>query len=78
MTVTVTLLGNLSHYSQAGTRGQWQGDVPEGCRLRDLARHVGIPAGASEMATINGALKNFDALVPDGARIVFFSPMSGG
>ena len=78
MTVTVVLLGNLSRYCQPGTLGQWKGEIAEGSRLRDLARHVGIPDGASEMATINGTLKGFDTLLPSGARVLFFSPMSGG
>ena len=78
MTVTVVLLGHLSRYAQNGTPGQWQGDIDEGTRLKDLARQVGIPDGASEMATINGTLKSFDTLVPSDAQVLFFSPMSGG
>jgi hypothetical protein len=79
MIVTVALLGNLNIYSRPGTPGQWEGEIPEGSLLRDLARRVGIPEGAFGMATVNGALRGFDTPVPEpGARILFFSPMSGG
>ena len=79
MVVTVALLGNLSTYSRPGTPGQWQGEIPDGSVLRDLARRIGIPEGLSGVVTVNGILRGLDTPVPESSgRIVFFSPMSGG
>lgn len=78
MNVTVVLNGSLSRYAGAGTPGEWRGTVPEGTRLLDLIRLLGIPEGVVAMATINGDLKRLDTVVTAGARVLLLTPMSGG
>ncbi len=78
MTVTVVLVGTLRRYSLPESPGEWSGQIPEGSRLRELARAIGIPEGLARSAAIDGTLANLDTPIPTGARVMFFSPVSGG
>jgi molybdopterin converting factor small subunit len=78
MKVTVLLHGELRRHSAADTPGEWSGEIAEGTTVRGLIQAIGVRDGAVSGATINGALKSLDTVIPAGARVFLFSWMSGG
>jgi molybdopterin converting factor small subunit len=78
MKVTVILHGSLTRHADPATPGQWTGEVPPDTRIGDLSRLLGIPAGTAVMAAVDGSLKKPDAVLAPNARILLFTPMSGG
>ncbi len=78
MKVTVVLNGALSRYARPQTPGQWHGEVPRGARILDLLGLLGIPGGTAVMATVDGSLRKPETVLPPDARVLLFTPMSGG
>jgi molybdopterin converting factor small subunit len=78
MRVTVILHGSLTRHADPGTPGQWAGEVPPSTRIGELVRLLGIPEGTAIMAAVDGSLKKPDTVLAPNARILLFTPMSGG
>jgi len=78
MKVTVTLVGTLRKYSLPETPGEWKGQIAEGSCVADLAQRIGIPDSVVKLSTIDDSMAKLDTPLKDGARVLFFPPISGG
>jgi sulfur carrier protein ThiS len=78
MFVTLKLFGTLRRFSQPGTPGLWQGEVPEGCTIRDLITLLGSMEAEIAAVAVNGEVRPLDSLVPDGAMLMMVTHVNGG
>lgn len=81
----IWLYGNLAKYTgeDKGSYAQLRWKMPDGTRVRDLLKRLGIPSEERGITFINGQLTNMpgmsadlDRELHDGDRIAFFSPKS--
>lgn len=78
MFVTLKLFGTLRRFSQPGTLGLWQGQVPESSTVRDLITLLGSMEEEIAAVAVNGEVRPLDSLVPDGAILMLVTHVNGG
>lgn len=78
MHLTVKLYGTLRRLSNPDTPGLWQGDVPEGLRIRGLIEFLGTREEEIAAATRNGRPCSLDEIIQEGDVIVLVTPFGGG
>lgn len=78
MFVTVKLYGTLRRFSQKGTPGVWNGEIPAGCTLLNLAAHLGAPDDELAAASINGETLPLDTIIPEKATVMLVTHVNGG
>jgi sulfur carrier protein ThiS len=76
--VKVKLYGTLERLAQPGTPGLWCGEIPEGTTIEELIGLLGTRPAEAYAATVDGELRPFEAVIPDGAEIVLVTPFGGG
>ena len=77
MRITVELHGHLQTY--AGDRGKCvEMDLKEGATVGELMAQLGIPAGVTWNAAIDGKLVYTNDLLCEGAFLMLFPPLAGG
>ncbi len=76
--VKVKLYGTLARLAQAGTPGLWCGEIPDGTTVEELIRLLGTRPAEVYAATVDGELRPFETVIPDGAEIVLAPPFGGG
>lgn len=78
MITRVHLYGTLRRFSQPGTPGLWQGELPPRARIIDLVHLIGSTTYEVSGACINGNPCSLDAEIPPGADVTLVTPMGGG
>ena len=79
MTVGVHLFATLARYLPPGsTDGTATLEVPDGTRVDDVARRLGIPEAMSHIALINGREAAPDDELAAGDVLTLFPPLAGG
>lgn len=78
ITVTVRLFGTVRRLSQAGTPGQWRGQVARGISVRDLIELVGSSDREVAGATVDEEFVDFDFRIMQDAEIKLVTPIGGG
>ena len=78
MQVKVKLFGTLRRLSKPGTPGIWQGELPDGTKVKDLFELLGAGKYEVYTAAINGNPCTFDDVIPDGAEVILVTPVGGG
>jgi sulfur carrier protein ThiS len=78
MFITVKLFGTLRRLSQKETPGVWQGEVPEGSRIKELVEQLGTKEAEVAAAAINGVVCPLDTEIPNGAIVTLVTPVGGG
>jgi hypothetical protein len=78
MWIQVKLFGTLRRLAQPGTPGLWQGQVPEGCTLRELFLLLGTSENEVAAAAIDGKVCGYEESIPPGAVITLVTNVGGG
>jgi molybdopterin converting factor small subunit len=79
VTVEVRLFATLSQFLPPGSKaGTVVLDVPEGARIADVTRRLGIPASFDHVLLLNGSNADAAACVHAGDVIDIFPPLAGG
>ena len=79
MLVRVKLYGTVRRFSQPGTPGLWQGEIPPGTRLLDLIYLIGSTEREVSAASLDGQVLPFETVIPETVtRIILVTPMGGG
>ncbi len=78
MHIKLKLFGTLRRFSDPGTPGLWQGDVPSGTRVEDLIIRLGTRTAEVAAAAINGEVIPLESEIPDGATVTLVTPVGGG
>ncbi len=79
MQVRVKLYGTLRRFSQPGTPGVWQGEIPPGTRIIDLITLIGSSDREVSAASLDGTAQPFETVIPDGVTdIKLVTPIGGG
>jgi len=77
--VEVRLFATLTRFRPGGHDGEGVLlDVPEGVRLADIPRRLGIPATMPYIAVVNGREVRPEHSLAAGDVIALFPPLSGG
>ena len=79
MTVEVRLFATLSQFLPPGSKaGTVVLEVPDGARIADVTRRLGIPASFDHVLLLNGGNADAEARVHAGDVIDIFPPLAGG
>ena len=79
MQIRVKLYGTVRRFSQSGTPGIWQGEIPPGTRIIDLIELIGSTEREVSAVSLDGTVQPFDSVIPDGVKDVkFVTPIGGG
>jgi sulfur carrier protein ThiS len=79
MVIRVKLYGTLRRFSQPGTPGVWQGEIPPGARIIDLIELIGSTEREVSAVSLDGTVQPFETVIPDGVTdIKLVTPIGGG
>jgi sulfur carrier protein ThiS len=78
MYVKVKLYGTLRRFSLKETPGAWQGEIPEGIRVRDLIAILGSSEAEVAAVALNKEPCSLEDIIPDGAVVTLVTPVGGG
>jgi hypothetical protein len=77
--VEVRLFATLGSFLPPGSKdGAAVLEVPDGSTVRDVVRHLGIPADLERVVLVNGLDGSPDARVHAGDVLTLFPPLMGG
>ncbi len=79
MKITVKLYASLARYSAGGLAGTpFEVHIPNPCQLQQLVDQLGIPAGETRVAFVNGLVRDMDWALQPGDQVGIFPPIGGG
>jgi len=79
MKIQVKLFATLGRYSPGGLPGTpFTVELREGATLQDLVNLLGIPAGETKVAYVNGIAQTLDHALKPGDDTGIFPPIGGG
>ena len=79
MIVEVRLFATLTQFLPPGSKaGTVALEVPDGARISDVTRRLGIPASLDHVALLNGSNADGEERVHAGDVIDIFPPLAGG
>ena len=79
MRVEVRLFATFGSFLPPGSSdGAAVLDLPDGSTVRDVVRHLGIPADVERVALVNGVDTAPDAPLRAGDVLTLFPPLMGG
>lgn len=79
ITVHVKLFATLREYRPGVPMGEaFAVDLPEGARVRDLVRHLGLPKAEVKLVYVNALFREMDHVLADGDELGIFPPVGGG
>jgi len=79
VTVEVRLFATLAQFLPPGSKaGTVVLEIPEGARIADVTRRLGIPPGFDHVLLLNGSNADAAARVHAGDVIDIFPPLAGG
>ncbi len=76
--IRVHLYGTLRRFSQAGTPGLWQKEVPEKSTIRDVMHYIGTTEREVAVASMNGKACPLDTEIPHAAKLILVTNIGGG
>ena len=78
MKVTVKLFGTLRRFSNPGTPGLWQGDIPAGTKILELINSLGTTDAEVAAAALDGEACSLEAIIPEETVVTLVTPVGGG
>lgn len=77
MRLSVILVGDVERFRpERGKRFEWE--LTEGDTPADLCQSLGVDRGEVWRFSINGEIREFDALLHDGDEVMVIPPLTGG
>lgn len=77
ITITARAHGNLRRHFPGGHE-EAVFTLPDGSRVADLLRSIGLPDEEVWMVSVNDLLAKPEQVLADGDRVNIFAPVSGG
>jgi len=78
-TVRVRLYATVRRYAPPGCHeGTFSVELPEGSKLEDLYRRLGIPEREVKQSFVNGRRAEPDQVLREGDEVGVFPPIAGG
>ncbi|MHB8758263.1 MAG: MoaD/ThiS family protein [Bacillota bacterium] len=77
ITISARAHGNLRRFFPGG-RDEAGFTLPDGSRVVDLLRAIGVPDDEVWMVSVNDLLAKQEQVLSDGCRVNIFAPVAGG
>lgn len=58
--------------------GQWEGEVPENARIREIVDYIGIKKNEIAYMNVNGKMVGEDYIATEKDKIIFVTNVEGG
>jgi len=78
MRITIKLYSMLRSYHKDGENGVTNLEFPEGAKIADVLKELGVPDTMPKIMLINGDQKEATEALSDGDELSVFPPMAGG
>ncbi len=77
MKIKVELQAYLEQYSPDG-QGVFECELPDGARVWDLVRKLGVPEELANVVVVSNAATDFEYELHEGEHVTLIPPLAGG